>query len=464
MFDQVKMDKLNPVNFLKIQEKENPDFIQKKTGSDFYTMIMEKTSENEKMISIKQNNEQFAESNENTKMFDHNLTERYSASNVTNNTENAMQETDRGKTSAGKDIVQKESSEKKKTETDSESSTGFINLLYNENNLKKISEIIRSVLSGDNKDANDKFQDLFRELKSKSFQNSSLKNYSVKHDTEKTQKSFTDQLKTFSREFKESVFADLLKLTGIRKSVKKFSSISEKDLKEIAVTILDNMKRAKSKETVKHDIKTGTDEIKQDKKQVLISEYAMKKLPIHDDLLSDKNNTGDRNSSRDTFNNSGSKSDILNKIRFDKTLTGTRNMDFRENLQDIIDKAKISVRDSRNGTFTVRLNPRELGNVNVNLIMENGVITGKFFVDSDDVKIQLQNNLSDLKLQLEESGISVGEFSVNVNDQRGKYLRQNDENTQISMSFINSEKDLITAADQYSLNTVMHNGYINMVV
>ena len=43
------------------------------------------------------------------------------------------------------------------------------------------------------------------------------------------------------------------------------------------------------------------------------------------------------------------------------------------NFSNAIDKAKISVRDSRNGTFTVRLNPRELGSVNVNLIMENGV-------------------------------------------------------------------------------------------
>jgi len=97
--------------------------------------------------------------------------------------------------------------------------------------------------------------------------------------------------------------------------------------------------------------------------------------------------------------------------------------------------------------------------------MENGVITGKFLVDNEDVKSMLLSSLNDLKLQLEEAGIAVGEFSVNVNDQREKYLKQKDDDFLKSLSVMNSDRDVIAAAaDQYNSNTAAHAGHINLVI
>jgi hypothetical protein len=65
--------------------------------------------------------------------------------------------------------------------------------------------------------------------------------------------------------------------------------------------------------------------------------------------------------------------------------------------------------------------PESLGRVNVNLGLENGVIHGRFLVDSVEAKEMILDNLGILRERMEEAGISVGEFQVNVRDEGRRF-------------------------------------------
>jgi len=487
MFDQVKVNQNSIINLLKISEKENSDILSRKPGTDFFAMIMEKTDFNNKFDQVqepKKNNEntepvkntqdiKIAENSSITDKKDHDG--NMSANDKINFKETNINET---KDDVKPELKNKEISKisdgnlkevkSKKNNKDSEYEISIINQLHSESNIKNLTQIIKAVFNGNKKAEEDNFQKLFSNLKPKQIrENSNTSSLLRKKETDRNQKNTPEALPLLTRELKESISKELLKSIESRKSSGKGLILNDKELKDLASNIIDNIKKNKAKEIVKHEAKiVSAEDIKNDKKQLLsIDQQPLKKIEISEDSSFEKNGGKDKNSGKENFSYNGGKIDFSAKSGLDRMEHSLKMSDFKENLQEIIDKAKVSVRDSRNGTFTVRLNPQELGNVNVNLIMENGVITGKFLVDNEDVKSMLLSSLNDLKLQLEEAGIAVGEFSVNVNDQREKYLKQKDDDFLKSLSVMNSDRDVIAAAaDQYNSNTAAHAGHINLVI
>ncbi len=139
----------------------------------------------------------------------------------------------------------------------------------------------------------------------------------------------------------------------------------------------------------------------------------------------------------------------------------SKNPEFRQQLRSIIDNSKVIIKDNRNGSFSVKLYPRELGHVNVNIGMKDGIISGKFLVNNHEARDILLLNLSHIKDQLEEAGISVGEFQVNVNDQRETY--NSDDNTDKGSIPVNS--DLAEKAVDYDkISMPLHYGAVNYVI
>jgi flagellar hook-length control protein FliK len=137
----------------------------------------------------------------------------------------------------------------------------------------------------------------------------------------------------------------------------------------------------------------------------------------------------------------------------------TRNA-FNEQLQSIIQNARIFVRDSRNGSFSIRLYPESLGKVNINLGLEQGVLHGRFLVDSMDSKNLLLENISTIKEQLQDAGISVGEFQVNVRDDGERLLKHAEENM-----FGHSYQDAANSSNEYdTISTYLHDGTIDMII
>ena len=127
--------------------------------------------------------------------------------------------------------------------------------------------------------------------------------------------------------------------------------------------------------------------------------------------------------------------------------------------QSILDQAKITVKDGRNGSFNVRLYPESLGKVNVNLKLEDGVLAGRFLVDNNDAKEALQNNINMVRETLEESGISVGEFQVNVRDEKETF---EGEQADIPLYAVN---DSAVKSDIYDMHSYyQHDGEIDIIV
>ena len=154
------------------------------------------------------------------------------------------------------------------------------------------------------------------------------------------------------------------------------------------------------------------------------------------------------------------KNDTANK--FPSTSQARPVYNFQEQLQSLLDNARVYVKDGKNGFFHVNLYPKSLGSISMNLGLEQGILNGRFLVENADVKETLLQNFSSIKQQLEESGITVGEFHVNIKGEKEKHSEKLQREV-LNYKGISSENEEIAVV--YEMNTASyHKGSINMVV
>lgn len=136
---------------------------------------------------------------------------------------------------------------------------------------------------------------------------------------------------------------------------------------------------------------------------------------------------------------------------------------FAEHVDEIISKSKMTIRDGQNGSLAFRLNPDNLGGVNVSLGLENGVLTAKFLVDSQEAKETLASNMQSLKETLQQEGIQLGAFQVDVRAGHSGQSRDGDENPVniIKGTFSEAEK---VSQEYDAVSLPVHNGRIDMVI
>ncbi|HRX15715.1 MAG TPA: flagellar hook-length control protein FliK [Spirochaetota bacterium] len=127
----------------------------------------------------------------------------------------------------------------------------------------------------------------------------------------------------------------------------------------------------------------------------------------------------DDNSFSFTKDSSQSKND-LSSIKADRQPMKSDGL-FKDQINDLINKARVTVTDKSNGTINLRMYPERLGNVTVNLGLENGILNGKFLVDSKEAKDMLLSQFDSLKERLLEEGINLGSFSVDVRNGESSY-------------------------------------------
>lgn len=94
-----------------------------------------------------------------------------------------------------------------------------------------------------------------------------------------------------------------------------------------------------------------------------------------------------------------------------------------EEMAQLLNKAKI-LKDGEKTTLSLKLHPESLGRLHVQLGLEYGVVSGRFIVESDVAREQLMRQLETIRLVLEQNGVNVGEFEVNVKQQGHKELTQ----------------------------------------
>lgn len=133
---------------------------------------------------------------------------------------------------------------------------------------------------------------------------------------------------------------------------------------------------------------------------------------------------------------------------------------FEEQLQSLVRNARVVVQDAKNGSFQMRLYPETLGRVNVHLGLEQGTITGRFLVETAEARQVLVEHLADIRDRLSESGISVGEFQVNVRGEE-RHAHQSEHDVP-RMPLPGATVEAGGIYEQHSIR--LHDGYIDVTI
>ena len=485
MFDHLRIDQNSMEKFFPTNEKSAPTNLSVKRGSDFFSMLMEQVNYGARKGQVEAGSGQseaerdFAQDNPAAKISDAEIrTENAYKENVK---DTEIKDAEDSQNKPIDDAKEKSHSEIEHNEIEREKSLSLKKLndknnksfeedqniilqLQGEMNIKRLMEITKALLAGDKKSEAGGFLKLFDNLKfNNDKSNKTLTQSHAKIGQESNLKNPSEHFTKLIKEIGESIRRELTKAFNAKRSLDKKQVLTDRELKDVVINAIDGIKKNRAKDLVRNESKpAATDEMKGDKKNISSTEQNIfRRIESSDSLHFEKFSSADKNPDREGFNYNSSKTDFSAKSGLDKIEHNMKMPDFKENLQEIIDKAKITVRDNRNGAFIVKLNPQELGNVNVNLIMKNGVITGKFLVDNEDVRNILINSLQELKYQLQEAGIEVGEFSVGVDSRHERNLSSNIDETFV---FPASDSEEIAAAEIYNTAAEVHTGHINLII
>ena len=113
--------------------------------------------------------------------------------------------------------------------------------------------------------------------------------------------------------------------------------------------------------------------------------------------------------------------------------------------------------------MTVKISPKELGNITINLVMEEGKMKAVITASNKDAYNILNSNIQDLSNKFQNSEIKIQNFSLNIYQEdttffkEGGKNRQDQENSKqnrtLNIDSI-SDEDKILHQDEYSENNV----------
>lgn len=115
--------------------------------------------------------------------------------------------------------------------------------------------------------------------------------------------------------------------------------------------------------------------------------------------------------------------------------------DLVRQFNEVMGRAQVLVADSQNAQFSVKLFPRDLGRMEIDLKMVDGEIRGKIVVESEDVKNEMQNFLEQRENSSSEQQIDLNRIDIEVRN--GNQQAQNPERTPDAETII---QNLVTRA------------------
>lgn len=101
--------------------------------------------------------------------------------------------------------------------------------------------------------------------------------------------------------------------------------------------------------------------------------------------------------------------------------------DLVRQFNEIMGRAQVLVTDTQNAQFTVKLFPREIGRMEIDLKMVDGEIRGKIVVESEDVKNEMQNFLNNRDQQATGEQFDMNKIDIEVRN--GNQNAQNPQRT-----------------------------------
>ncbi len=94
-------------------------------------------------------------------------------------------------------------------------------------------------------------------------------------------------------------------------------------------------------------------------------------------------------------------------------------------LNQVVEKARIHVRADGKSNMTIKLNPPQLGKIDMRVVTHDNMVRAVMIVDTREVKAIIENNLENLRASLNSSGLKVDEISVSTADDSGRFRNEN---------------------------------------
>lgn len=125
-------------------------------------------------------------------------------------------------------------------------------------------------------------------------------------------------------------------------------------------------------------------------------------------------------------------------------------------LMQLLNRAKV-MQEGQRTSLSLKLYPESLGKLSVTVGLEHGIVSGRFLVESQEAKEQLLLQLESIRQELENNGVQVGDFEVNVKEHRQREFTE--------MSGL-SQKQNVESAEYEAIGSryIYHDGLLDVII
>jgi len=127
-----------------------------------------------------------------------------------------------------------------------------------------------------------------------------------------------------------------------------------------------------------------------------------------------------------------------------------------DQLMQLLSKAKV-MQEGEKTSLSLKLYPESLGKLSVNLGLEHGILSGRFIVESQEAKELLLQQLESIRWELQNNGVQVGAFEVNVKEH---HQREFTEMPGLSHKQTIENTEYEVASNRY----IYHDGLLDVII
>ncbi|TGM61578.1 flagellar hook-length control protein FliK [Leptospira adleri] len=104
--------------------------------------------------------------------------------------------------------------------------------------------------------------------------------------------------------------------------------------------------------------------------------------------------------------------------------------DIQQNFQNLIRSARVQILDNGKTEASIRMNPKDLGQMSLSLSTDKDIVRGKLLVESDFIKQQLGAELANLKQELKANGLELESLVIEVREREESFSFNGDSERQ----------------------------------
>lgn len=134
----------------------------------------------------------------------------------------------------------------------------------------------------------------------------------------------------------------------------------------------------------------------------------------------------------------------------------------QENAPDFVKAGSIVLKDNNQGNINLILHPEKLGNIKINLSLNDKMISGSITVNSKEAYEAMRESIAALKNEFAHSGFETGEFNLNFNDNSQQFAQNSNQHGQNQQAAFRAERsygDYVAA--EAAVSAEIEDAYMN---